>query len=1330
MRVKSESPYDLEPDPLDPDCNADPDKNLGLPSCSIPTTPNPIIIGTGNKFQQETDYVGAGPFPLRFSRSYNSQQKGGGAVGYGWRYSYGGYISVTSSTKTTVYHPDGKVLTFTLSSGQWKADADITDTLVQLPNATGWKYTTADGTIETYDAAGKRTSFTNRTGLTQTYTFSDGTKGANGGVFLDANGNPTATVLPAGYGIRVTDASGRTLSFGYDAAGHIVKLTDPAGGVYLYKYDESSSIVLSGQPLGNNLTSVTYPDGRKRIYGYNEQDKTGNTNLPHALTGIVDENSVRYASYWYDAKGRAVKEEHGPSLNQGIDRYQLTYTTDISGNLTNTIVTDPLGTARSYNFTPFLGVVKSTAANQPGGSGCGPASSLTTHDAHGNSTSWTDFNGNTTLYTFDLTRNLETSRTEAAGTAQARTITTNWHPSYRLPVQISEPGRTTAFTYDATGNLLQKTVAAGSQARTWSYTYNAWGQVTSADGPRGDVADVTRYGYDTQGNLATITNALGHVTQIIAYDANGKPLTLLDPNLIATQLTYDARGRLTRKAVESEVTTYGYDGVGQLVQLAQPDGSILTYTYDPAHRLVGIADSQGNRIGYILDATGNRLQENVTDPAGQLARTRAQAWDSLGRLAQVLDSQNHATRYAYDANGNPTSSADANGATTRNSYDALNRTLDPLNGATQTQYDALDQVTRVTDPINVTTAYQVDGLGNVGIEASPDSGSTASTHDSAGNLVTRTDATGTTLNYAYDALNRLTRISGAAGPLITYTWDGYALGKLAQIQDASGGTQYQYDPYSRLSAKTQTLGSLSFTVGYAWNPVGQLTQVTTPSGNQIGYAYAHGKINAITVNGQPLLTNISHAPFGPLSGWTWGNGLPHLRAHGLDGEIQLIESAIAQNYSYDAAGQLTQIHQWSQLAPPQYDTVNSYGYDAGGRLTQANTQAQLPTGPYAATQGYAYDANGNRSQLSSNSALTHYAYSANRLTNSTGASAKTYTYDAAGRMTGDGNYTYGYNALGRLVTVQSGSRNIGSYAYNALGQRVSKTGVRFVHDEFGHLLGEYDQRGNLVQELVWLEGLPVASLRPGPKGGKTTVAYYIHPDHLGTPRQITDSNNQIVWRWDSPDPFGSALPDENPDNGKRKRNGVFEFNLRFAGQYYDRETGRSDNWWRVYDSGTGRYTTSDPIGLAGGVNRYAYVLNDPIGLSDPFGLKVYWNGHRKPSQIVVDLVEQIDECNSDRDVIVTSTIRDEKTNKAAGGKPKSRHLTGDAADIYVPGQSSGETAAQAVGVGAMGVGTYDRGHGGHTHIDGRLQEWNGHNSKTLKNRPSWRTKPDYCGCSK
>ena len=110
-------------------------------------------------------------------------------------------------------------------------------------------------------------------------------------------------------------------------------------------------------------------------------------------------------------------------------------------------------------------------------------------------------NGNQTTYTYDLARNLEISRTEAYGTALARTITTQWHPVYRLPTKIVAPSgvagvsEVTDFAYDAQGNLLQKTITAGGRTRQWNMTYNALGQVLTVDGPRTDVTDVTTYTY-------------------------------------------------------------------------------------------------------------------------------------------------------------------------------------------------------------------------------------------------------------------------------------------------------------------------------------------------------------------------------------------------------------------------------------------------------------------------------------------------------------------------------------------------------------------------------------------------------------------------------------------------------------------------------------------------------------------------------------------------------------------------------------------------------------------------------------------------------------------
>jgi RHS repeat-associated protein len=173
------------------------------------------------------------------------------------------------------------------------------------------------------------------------------------------------------------------------------------------------------------------------------------------------------------------------------------------------------------------------------------------------------------------------------------------------------------------------------------------------------------------------------------------------------------------------------------------------------------------------------------------------------------------------------------------------------------------------------------------------------------------------------------------------------------------------------------------------------------------------------------------------------------------------------------------------------------------------------------------------------------------------------------------------------------------YVLNALGQRVKKSNASltryFVYDEAGHLLGEYDGTGALIQETVWLNDTPVATLRPN---GASVSLYYVHTDHLNTPRRVSrPSDNVIVWRWDS-DPFGTTAANEDPDGDSV----LFAYNLRMPGQYFDAESGANYNYFRDYDPYTGRYIQSDPIGLGGGINTYAYVGGNPVGYSDPTGL--------------------------------------------------------------------------------------------------------------------------------
>lgn len=114
--------------------------------------------------------------------------------------------------------------------------------------------------------------------------------------------------------------------------------------------------------------------------------------------------------------------------------------------------------------------------------------------------------------------------------------------------------------------------------------------------------------------------------------------------------------------------------------------------------------------------------------------------------------------------------------------------------------------------------------------------------------------------------------------------------------------------------------------------------------------------------------------------------------------------------------------------------------------------------------------------------------------------------------------------------------------------------------------------------------------------------YYIVPDHLNTPWLIEDGSGTVVWRWDQTEPFGNAPPNDNPSALD-----AFEFNLRFPGQYFDRETNLHHNYYRDYDQGIGGYLESDPIGLRGGINTYAYVSANPLKWTDRSGL-VKWKG--------------------------------------------------------------------------------------------------------------------------
>ena len=842
-----------------------------------------------------------------------------------------------------------------------------------------------------------------------------------------------------------------------------------------------------------------------------------------------------------------------------------------------------------------------------------------------------------------MTRNLEVARVDGLGAGKAcpanpatytpvantaeRKILTTWHASFRLPIKVVEAGRETTSAYDTRGNLtsqsVKDTVRSTTRTSTTAYTYHASvpGVLVKRvdDGPRTDVSDLTTTDYyapdenclgghaGCRGQTKQITNALGHLTTYDQYDAMGHVTQITDPNGLVTTLAYTPRGWLNSRSVGGEVTQFDYDGVGQVTRVTRPDGSTTGFEYDAAHRLVAIVAQDGSRQTYTLDAMGNRIKEEITGAGGSpIHYTHRRTFDALGRLWQDIGATNQTITYEYDAQGNMKQIDGARSDVadlTKNSYDTLGRLIQTLNadgGIVQIKPDALDQTTQVIDPASQATTHTINALGDSLQTVSADTGITIRTFDTAGNLKTEKDARNITVTYTYDALNRLTsKTSSQAGsPLYQYTYDTCANGKgrlCATLRNSVANITLGYTPHGRLASRVDADG-VNASTAYNYRPGGQIASLTYPTGRSVSTRYdAQGRISQVTTqpaSGSPVNVLAHSFVYGPFAGpqsFQYGNGTAYSQT--LDQDYRptaSIDGPRNKVLGYDAASNIT-----SQTDIGS--TVLRYAYDATGRLISAVDSAPGSVG----SLGYTYDKNGNRQTEVRNAGTVPYVYSppgSNWLVQQGSDSRSKTAAGSTAAISGLASFTYdGFNRLATSVTAAETT----TYAYNAFGQRMKKSNQNGLSTAFhyginGELLWEKDQAGN-TKEYLWLNGRPLARI------DNQTSLYYYHVDHLGTPQSMTNSTGAVVWKGDY-EPFGKAAVKVS----------TVENNLRFPGQYFDRETGLHYNYFRDYEPTTGRYVESDPIGLAGGVNTYLYANAAPTMLTDPLGLAPKYCGTCSP----------------------------------------------------------------------------------------------------------------------
>lgn len=892
-----------------------------------------------------------------------------------------------------------------------------------------------------------------------------------------------------------------------------------------YSYDDESAA-----PQGN-LIRVSYPDSTAVIYHYED------TRFPGHLTGISHVNAqgvaTRYATYAYDSAGKAIRTEHAQTDNGSPqERFTLAYN---SG--TQTTVTDPVGMQEVMTFSTNLGVKNLVSkVNQSDGK-----SVQQVFDLNNNLTCRKDEENRVTTYTYNsanqrlnMTEGLLGNCTNPQITSATRTTSYQYlSPTLALPTLIETPSvaggtyrKRNTITYgDSRFPTLPTTITQSGQtpagtavSRAVTLGYNGFGQVNYINGPRSpsdpgmngqdDVTTLEYYECTTGGacgQLKKVTNALGHTTTYDLYDANGRLLQMTDPNGLVTTYSYDPRGRvktITRTPVSGSASTtqYSYTPWGEIAQVVDPDGVVLNYQYDAAHDLRFVVDAAGNYIHYKYDLKGNRTGEDIYDAGGNLKRALGYAYDLRNHLSQINNAGN-ITQLIYDAVGNLLGETDPNNnPATQHTPDVLNRliqTIDRLGGTTAYGYDVNDRIRQVTPPNNATTLYEYDDLGNLLKETSPDRGTTLYTYDTAGNLKTVKTARGPTVTYTYDALNRPILAAPQALPYrTTYVYDSCAngVGRLCSVNNSYSVVTYGYDGLGHVTEHQSLL--------YTYTPAGRLKTMTYPSGAVVTYFYnVTGQVLRVrlTRNGtsQPLAYNIQYAPFGPVTSLNYGTGKTLAQAWDTAYRLssQTVPGALQLDYpQYDPNGNLRQrfdaiASQWS-----------SFAYDPLDRLDTAS-------GPFGG-RDYDYDANGNRTRLVEGTAATNYVYAAN--TNRLALADTTpLTLDANGNTVAQGNRSYIYtSAFDHLTQALESGSQIAAYAYNALGQRISKQAggvtTSYVYGLDGLLRAETASNA-APREYVYLYNQPLAILDQAlVTGTGTAVAVTTVP-------ALKNSNINVSW---------------------------------------------------------------------------------------------------------------------------------------------------------------------------------------------------------------------------
>ncbi len=786
----------------------------------------------------------------------------------------------------------------------------------------------------------------------------------------------------------------------------------------------------------------------------------------------------------------------------------------------------------------------------------------------------------------------------------------------------------------------QPVIPGNAQVTTYTYQNDS---LMTIDGPRTDVEDITQFHYDDRGYLNRITNAQGHSIQYTEYNAHGLPEAIQHPNGKTLSLQYD---EWTLKPIQitetlgkkQYITRIHYNELGQVIRMEYPESG----TWEEQHyqfaeqtflfaQLIGITNSGGDSWKRYYQGTFYHQEKNAEGWMQERALDR----NSRDLLTSVSENNfgplggRSTTSFFYNSQNqlesvstSPYPQKDAIKQYHFDEFGRLSWVLEALQDRHNYQYNHQNRLSTVTAGNDAVTEYQYDDFGRIQLRTSGDTGQTQYRFDRAGNLVEQTDARDVKQQYEYDAINRLTQITFDSDKGLNQLWEydksielagtTYSnIGQLSRVKTDSLEMQYGFDGQQNLKAfqrldndvQPKLLDQLQF----QHNKNGDLLSIEFNEGRLTYRLDGSGRIEHMVwgqgETQQTLIESVSYQPFTTEPRRiVFGNGAQQ--------GIGTFESSQAQNKAPTniqyTIGQVAFKYEDNISNPQQMSTYTNGIRTKAYRLTidSLTEQGRLSSQWDWFTEGTVnkeikYDHNNNRTFFGETE--HQYQDGSNRLVK---VGDDSITYDAAGNPQ---QYLRGlsmtYNAAGKLTELKQDGNTVATYRYNAYGQRIEKRLATGEVTQFLYMGSQlvkekqFDASGAHSNTRIYAYiGLQPVAMIDIQDGHAPTVTY-IHANLTNAPYLASNADNELVWVFE-PDPFGVGTPNHvaNEDGNP------LSLNLRFPGQYYDAESGLHYNLNRYYDPNTGRYLESDPIGLEGGLNTYAYVGGNPVNFVDPLGL--------------------------------------------------------------------------------------------------------------------------------